>query len=85
MRVHNKPQKSDTQTKLKAVFLEIFFSFFHPKNTNGERSIAPNKCSIKTILIAGNVYKFGLIIVPSKLQRVAAIITARAQSIKFLR
>ena len=46
---------------------------------------AQNRCSIKTIFIPGISYKFGRIIVPSRLQSVAAKIIARAQMIKFLR
>jgi hypothetical protein len=52
--VPSKPQNTDTHNKLHSVDLEILFILFQPQNINGERSIAPNKCSMNTIFIAGN-------------------------------
>jgi hypothetical protein len=85
MRVPNNPQKRETHKRLNRVFLDILFIFSHPKKRNGESKIAQKICSIITILSVGNSYKFGRMIVPSKLHRVAAKIIAEKPRIKFLR
>jgi len=52
--VPSKPQNTDTHISDHSDDLEIFFIFFHPQSKNGESNKAQNKCSINTILIAGN-------------------------------
>ena len=57
--------------------------FFHPFNKNGKNRIAPITCSMVIIKKDGSVNKFWRM-KPSKLQRIAAMMTARAGAYFFI-